>query len=393
MHPTGVHRMRKISTFSLFYLATFLQAGTYGLTFLLPRLFADFGANEKHVGLMLMVTTVTTLISVFYSGHLTDKLGRMASLGLSGFAIAAALVLFGTASSIGGQTISASALLGFGWGIFYTLGPVVLTSITDAASRVRYFSLLSVFMMAGFGLSPVLTSILETAAYSVSDAFKIMAVVCLVSGAIFLWLRPSIRALTHSGDENKKSSLTLSIVRQILASKARLPVFMVCMGASVFAGLNNFQTVFADDRGLRYADFFLAYTITVIVCRLLLVRFSGGKRPYAVIAGLQYIMGLSILVFMFSGGNQPLYVLVAVLFGIGYGASYPVLVAMAANDAEKTLVPQTLQLFALSYFIGIFAFPLIAGLLITEFSITPLLLLIAILAFAEASLAAWRART
>lgn len=94
---------------------------------------------------------------------------------------------------------------------------------------------------------------------------------------------------------------------------------------------------------------------------------------------------------MFTGGNQPLYILVAVLFGIGYGASYPILVAMAANDANKELVPQTLQLFALTYFIGIFAFPLIAGWLITEFSITPLLVLIAVVAFIEASLAVKRA--
>ena len=82
-----------------------------------------------------------------------------------------------------------------------------------------------------------------------------------------------------------------------------------------------------------------------------------------------------------------MYLLVAVLFGIGYGASYPLLAAMAANDAVDSLVPQTLQLFALTYFIGIFGFPMIAGWLITEFSVTPLLILIAILACIEASLA------
>ena len=82
-----------------------------------------------------------------------------------------------------------------------------------------------------------------------------------------------------------------------------------------------------------------------------------------------------------------MYLLVAVLFGIGYGASYPLLAAMAANNANKDIIPQTLQLFALTYFIGIFGFPMIAGWLITEFSITPLLVLITVLAFIEASLA------
>ena len=383
--------MHNLRTFCLFYLANFLQAGTYGLTFLLPRLFADFGANEKDVGLMLIITTVFTLISVFFTGHLTDKLGRMVSLVLSGAAIAISLFLFANANRIGVNTISASALLGFGWGVFYALGPVVLTSITGAKNRVRYFSLLTVFIMAGFGLSPVMTSMMESAAYSVSTAFYAMAIVCLISAMIFLYLKPAIRKLTEANNygatNNIRSRINLSIVSQVIQSPARLPLFMVCLGASVFAGMNNFQTVFADEKGLRYADFFLTYTVTVIVCRLLIVGFIGSKNLYRAIAILQYIMCFSIVVFMFIGGNQPMYLLVAVLFGIGYGASYPLLAAMAANNANKDIIPQTLQLFALTYFIGIFGFPMIAGWLITEFSITPLLVLITVLAFIEASLA------
>lgn len=164
---------------------------------------------------------------------------------------------------------------------------------------------------------------------------------------------------------------------------------MVCLGASVFAGLNNFQTVFADQRGLDYADFFLTYTITVVICRLLLAGFSGGKTPYLTIARMQTVMFLSVILFMFSAGNQVLYFLVAILFGIGYGASYPILTAMAANDAEKDILPHTLQLFALTYFIGIFGFPLIAGWVIVEMGTTPVLIIVAGLAFIEAALA-WR---
>lgn len=112
------------------------------------------------------------------------------------------------------------------------------------------------------------------------------------------------------------------------------------------------------------------------------------KKPYAVIARLQYIMCLSIVLFMVTGGNQPLYILVAVLFGIG--ASYPILVAMAANDANPDLIPHTLQLFALSYFAGIFGFPLVAGWIITESQLFNLLLIISVLAFLEATMALTR---
>ena len=98
-------------------------------------------------------------------------------------------------------------------------------------------------------------------------------------------------------------------------------------------------------------------------------------------------MSLSIVLFIFSGLGLPLYLLVAVLFGVGSGASYPILVAMTANDADEDLSAQTLQVFALTYFIGIFGFPLIAGWMIVEVGAVPLLWLVAIMAVIEASLA------
>jgi MFS family permease len=91
------------------------------------------------------------------------------------------------------------------------------------------------------------------------------------------------------------------------------------------------------------------------------------------------------------GNSFPLYILVAILFGIGYGASYPILVAMAAADANAKLVPQTLQLFALTYFIGLFGFPLLAGFIITTWGSLTVLILTALMAITEASLALRRA--
>lgn len=103
-------------------------------------------------------------------------------------------------------------------------------------------------------------------------------------------------------------------------------------------------------------------------------------------------MAGSVLLFLYLGNNQALYVLFVVLFGIGYGASYLILAAMAANDADEALVPQTLQLFALTYFIGIFGFPLAAGWLIVDVGTGALLVLVIAMAAIEATMAAFRAR-
>ena len=383
--------MSRSFVFFVYFAGIFLQAGAYGLTFMLPRLFDSFGANEKTVGAMLGVTAVTTLVTVYFSGHLSDLFGRLRTLAAACVAISAALFLYGIIDEVGVLLVCASVLLGFGWGLTYSLGPIVLTRLVSAEERVRYFTLLSVFVMAGFGLSPVMAALLEGLGFAVRDAFFVTAVLCLISAFLFFVLDAPVKASALNPRAEAPSRITLEAVAGVLRSPARLPILMVCLGASVFAGLNNFQTVFADARGLDYASFFFTYTVTVVVLRLVLARFKGGARPYRTIAALQYIMCLSMVIFIFSGTSVPLYLLVAVLFGVGYGVSYPILVAMAAQDASNDLSAQTLQIFALTYFIGIFGFPLVAGWMIVDVGTMPLLVLVAILAAIEASLALRRA--
>lgn len=383
--------MPRVLVFVLFFTAIFLQSGAYGLTFILPQLFESFGANEKTVGTMLLLTAVATLITVYFSGHLSDIFGRVRVLGAACLAIALALFLYGSASGVDLRLMIASILLGCGWGLTYSLAPVVMTRLVRSEERVRYFALLSVFIMAGFGLSPFLASLVQKVGFTVNDAFYMTAVLCIISAVIFFVLVAPVQAHSLNAGTETTSRLTLRTALQILHSRALFPIIMVCLGASVFAGMNNFQTVFAKDRGLNYADYFLAYTITVMGFRVLLARSKGGKSPYLSIAFLQYVMCGSILLFLFMGNSAVLYIAVAILFGIGYGVSYPILAAMASNDADKALIPQTLQLFAFAYFIGIFGFPLIAGWLIVEFGTGALLWLIIALAFIEASMAARRA--
>ncbi len=207
--------MSSLMMFALFLIAVMLQGGTYGLTFMLPRLFDGFGADEKAVGAMLIVTIIATLLSVYYSGHLSDHLGRVGALSLACVSIAAALVLYGLATSVGVMLVAASILLGAGWGVTYALGPVVLTRLVTAEERVRYFALNSVFLMAGFGLSPVMAAEIEGAGSTLNDAFLITAGFCLISAALFFLLIGPVRANAVNPVPEATSRMSLTVVRDI----------------------------------------------------------------------------------------------------------------------------------------------------------------------------------
>ena len=68
------------------------------------------------------------------------------------------------------------------------------------------------------------------------------------------------------------------------------------------------------------------------------------------------------------------YVLAAVMLGVGYGLTYSVINGLAANEAPNGTTAQSLLLFSLSYFIGVFGFPLLAGKIIVEHGMATLLL-------------------
>ena len=382
--------MQRQTLLSLYFLAVFLQAGAYGLTFMLPALFATFGGNEADVGFVLVLTAITTLIVVIYSGHITAWIGMMPTITLSGVLITLAGLFFGLARETGLLVQVAGLLLGAGWGLFYTLTPVVLNRVIHPHERIQYFTLLSVFIMAGFGLLPVFGATLTRLDFDMGMTFFATAGLCGISVILFFWLTKPMRALTIEKQIIAKTGLSRAVIKDVMTSRAAIPVIMVGIGASVFAGITNFQIVYAEARGLAYADYFLAYTLTVIMCRVVFAQFMGGQSPYGVISLTLGIMALSILVFIFQDGSNLLYVLGAILFGGGYGVAYPIIKAMAANEARPEIIPQTLQLFGLSYFIGLFCFPFIAGHMIVQGGMSILLWTVFGLAVLECTLATGR---
>ena len=207
--------------------------------------------------------------------------------------------------------------------------------------------------MAGFGLAPVMSSWIGHIGLELHAAFIITARLCLISSLIFAVIaRPFRQRIVAPAAAGQSDELSFGLATRVMRTRAAVPIWMVGLGASVFAGVTNFQAVYAAGSGFDYADYFLTYTITVIACRMLFAEFVGGRNPYGVIALL--------------------------------------MVVMAVNEAEADLIPQTMQLFGLSYFIGVFRFPFAARWIIVKVSIAALLRVSLGLALVETALATRR---
>jgi MFS family permease len=91
--------------------------------------------------------------------------------------------------------------------------------------------------------------------------------------------------------------------------------------------------------------------------------------------------------FEFAVTGWKSYLLASVTLGVGYGLTYSVINGLAANEAPRGETAQSLLLFSLSYFIGVFGYPLIAGKLIVTTGISALLTVTLAIAVLNAAIA------
>ena len=161
-----------------------------------------------------------------------------------------------------------------------------------------------------------------------------------------------------------------------MRSNARFAIVMVGLGGCIFGSLSSFQSSYAQQYDYDYSLFFIGFVSAVITCRLFISRFVVTRDPLRMTAALTAMVVISLLMFIFITHSVFWYLLSAIILGVGYGLTYSVINGLAANEAPMQYMPQSLLLFSLSYFIGVFGFPLIAGQLIVHFGISTMLVVL-----------------
>jgi len=379
--------------FGTFCLSSYLLSLSYGTTFLLAMTLRAHGASEADAGSVISTAMLSTFLAVIFSGHLSDHLGAARSVAVGAVFLAAACLGFAALPGLGVAMMLFGLLLGFGWGVFYTLGPIIVAMLIEPERRVKYFALLSGCMMTGIGTGPLLGRVAQALGYPVEAAFVVAAGASVLGGVMFLLMAPRIQ---QHQSAVAVSRITPVAARSVLSSKAAFAILMVGLGGAIFGGLSSFQTSYAALLHLDYSLFFIGFMSAVIACRLLVAGFIVKRDPYVMACVLTALIVLSVLMFMYWVASPGGYLLAAIVLGVGYGLTYSVINGLAANEAPAGQTAQALLLFSLAYFIGVFGFPLLAGKVIVEAGMAALLQLLLVIALANWSITvarlAWRRR-
>lgn len=365
-------------------------AACYGATFLLAEHLRVQGRDPALAGIAVTTGTVFTIAVALVAGRLAARIGTIRCLALAGMVMALAMVAFALTGRVAGSHLMGGALIGIAWSLFYILAPLPIIARVAAGGRIRDLTYLSGAQMAGLGLAAPLGGALAAQGLPLDLIYFGFAL--LASGAAILLLAIGDRraggAAAGPGAEDV-SILDSASVCAVLATTARIPIVLIGLASCTFAGLATFQSVYAAERGLAFGQFFLVFTLVTVTLRFGLAAHLTRLPAERLAVLLLTLVVVALVLFWADRGSVPVYLLASALFAAGYGLSYSTLNALAVNRAEAggAAPAAASQVFTITYFLGLFGFPALGGLLISVGGtalLLPALAALAILALALA---------
>lgn len=139
------------------------------------------------------------------------------------------------------------------------------------------------------------------------------------------------------------------------------PTLILFCGLISFGVISVMLPLFAQSQGIAHIEnFFVIHTLTVIATRLFTGRLDQKYLPHLVIGSLILLI-ISLVLMSFVQTMEQL-LLVAVIYGVGYGAIYPALSALVVLLTPMTQRGAALGFFTAAFDLGASAGTMLGGL-------------------------------
>lgn len=352
-----------------FLLAGVLISAAYGANFLLADAMTAAGRHAADAGFALGLGSVTTVIGTLMAGRWAESRGVMPLLRAAALVLAAAMGCFaliapGRPGFAMAAACAGSVLLGLGWAVFFTLGPIQMLRSLPPERRIAVVTLISASQMIGLGLATPLGRLAGLALPGLGWVHGLYGLAALLGW----WLLRRSEAAMRGAARGPAPGLALTLAGalRVLRSPIAVPVAMTGLAAAVFAGLAVFQSPYAESRGLPPELFFLGFTGIAILVRFVAVGFLA-RMPLDVTALANFVLTFAgIALLLVNAGSLALYLAGTLLFALGYGLTFSTLNAMQIQLAMARGLPVAIasQVFTLAYFLGLFGFPALMGLVV-----------------------------
>jgi MFS family permease len=323
-------------------LAYFMSVGA--MQPVVPRFVkGPLASGEVAVGLTIGIFSLAAVILRPWAGRLGDRKGRRLLLTAGGFVIAASLIGYVPANSLG-LLLAFRFLSGVGEAFFYVGAASVINDLAPEERRGEALSYFSLSLFGGLALGPVMGEVvLEAAGF---DAAWLAAAACAaLAGTVGFWV-PETRP--EGAADNAKG--------QLVHRAALMPGAVLAANIFGLATFVTFVTLYSLELGMSGGRYVFAFHAVL----LLLIRSFGARIPDVVgparsarialacaAVGMATIGIWSTVPGLFAG---------VFIWSVGHSLAFPALMTMAIRNApasERGAVVGTFTaFFDLSFGIG-----------------------------------------
>ena len=284
----------------------------------LPGAVREAGAGSGVLGVALGVFPFAAVAGRLVAGRATDRGGRVVTVRAGLLVTAAASGLLVLPVTVAGL-VAARVLHGLADALVYTAASAWVLDRTPEDRRPQALSLLGAAIWGGYALGPLVGAALD---------LRAVGVVVLASAVVGL-------ALTRGLPDRRSSGEPARGLRSLLPRGVALPGTALGLGNLGYAALVGFLVVHLDDRGGRGAVALTAFSVAVLLGRLVVVPLAarvGVLRtlPYgltAMAAGLLVIAGT---------GSTAVAAAAAAVVGLGYCLPFPALATLVAGRVPES---------------------------------------------------------
>ncbi len=360
--------------FAVLWLSTALfYLGFQLLLPVMPLYATALGVREAHIGFIIGVFALAAMVPRPIAGDLSDRIGRrpLVLLGTAIFALAP--LGYAVAATVPGLLLL-RLFHGTGMGFAPTAATVVATDLTPADRRGSAMGIYSLASAVGLALGPYLGGVLVgrlsfTAIFLVATTIEAVAF-------LLAWTLPETRPATP----RRTAPPTLRVPsragalgrfgRRWFSPAAVYPAGLVMALYVSYGGLSALLPLFVAQRRLGNPGlFFTVFALVSLLVRSPAGRLSDRVGRRAVIAPALAISSVSLVVLGLAE-SPARYLVAAALYGVGFGAGQPALLAMTADRVPPGARGRAMGTLYTAWELGISGGAILLGLCAPRFGYT-----------------------
>ncbi|MHB8072734.1 MFS transporter [Desulfosporosinus fructosivorans] len=311
-------------TFFLIMLVSFLMfLSMYMLLPTLPLYAQTLGGNETVAGTIVAVFTLSAVLVRPWFGNLLDRKGRKLILIIGvGIFFVSALAYNLVFSII--TLLVLRVVHGIGWGASTTATGTIASDVIPAVRRSEGMGYYGISATIAMSLGPALgLYLVEYRSYSVLfTGSAILAALGLV-GSFFI---------NYEIPRKVQVEVKVPLVKGVILEKTAIPPAVVLFFITLtYGGIVSFLPSYATYRGVENIGiFFTVYALVLLLGRPIIGKLADryGAQKFLVPGILMIATALLILV---KASSLPMFLLVGVVYGLGFGTVQPILNALVIS--------------------------------------------------------------